>query len=288
MSETINAHQKKGKFVNVEGINIFTIDHGTGDPVVLLHGFFASSYSYRKIIPILGEKYRVIAPDLPGIGFSESPTSSYSHRYFAHLLFKFLEQMTDEKVHLVVHDYAGPISFLLLNEHPEKIKSITVISSFLNLKKFSLYFPLNLISVRFLGDFLSFFLNFFTLRFLFNFKFLSKEKPMDFITAKDYSFLLFNGKTRRNFVKMSQSFDRTIHAQRDMENGIKKMIGGRQILMGQHDKILSHMESEYMKQVMRLSLINYLPGKHFLMEDCPMECAAKIDMLVKAFSKREK
>ncbi len=288
MSDTVNLHQKNGRFVEADGLNIFTIDKGQGEIVVLLHGFFGTSYEYRKLIPILSEKYRVIAPDFPGLGFSESPKTPYSHRYFAKFLFQFLEKITDEKVHIVAHDYAGPISFLLLNDHPEKVKSLTIINSFLNLKNFRLYFPVSILKIPFLGNIFSLFLNSFTLRLLFNFRFVSKTKPINKETAKDYAFLLFNGVCRKNFIKICQSVDLTIHAQRDMENGIKKMIGGRQIIAGENNNVIGLHEIEHIKQVMRLGFCNLIPGKHFLMEDYPLECSEKIDILVKAFSKREK
>ncbi|MBE7412426.1 MAG: alpha/beta hydrolase [Leptospiraceae bacterium] len=288
MSETVNLHQRNGKFVEVDELNVFTIDQGEGEVIVLLHGLFGTSYIYRKLIPILSEKYRVVAPDLPGLGFSETPKEVYSHRYFARFIFRFLEKITDEKVHVVAHDYAGPISFLLLNDHPEKVKSLSVINTFLNLKKFRMYFPVSVLKIPFLGNMFSMFLNSFTLRLLFNLRFVSKQKPISRDTAKDYAFLLLNGVCRKNFVKICQSIDTTIHAQRDMESGIKKMIGGRQIIAGEKNPIIDLSEVEYIKQVMRLGFCNFIQGRHFLLEEYPIECAEKIEVLVKAFSKKGK
>ena len=71
MSEFLNNHQHSGKYININGLNIFTRDEGIGETIVLIHGLFSTSYSYRKIIPILSKSYRVVALDLPGIGFSE-------------------------------------------------------------------------------------------------------------------------------------------------------------------------------------------------------------------------
>ncbi len=288
MSDSLNFHQRNGKYINVDGINIFTIDKGEGETILLLHGFFGTSYSFRKIIPILSEKYRVVVPDLPGVGFSEQLKEVYSHRALADVVYKFIEKLTNEKIHLVVHDYGGPISFLMLNNHPEKIKTLTVISSFLNLTKFRFYFPLNILSKRFIGNLFGKLLTTKVLRLIFNSQFISSENPIDESTSDDYAFLLVHGNNRNNLVKMCQCVDKTVHAQRDMELGLKKMIGGRQILVGKQNKIIKPMEVEYIKQTMRLSITNYLSGKHFLMEDSPEECASKIEMLVSKFSSKDK
>ncbi|MCB1189962.1 MAG: alpha/beta hydrolase [Leptospiraceae bacterium] len=288
MSDALNFHQRNGKYINVGGTNIFTIDQGEGEVILLLHGFFGTSYSFRKIIPILSKEYRVVAPDLPGLGFSEQIKEVYSHRVLADIIYKFIEKITDEKIHLVVHDYGGPISFLMMNSHPEKVKTLTVISSFLNLTKFRFYFPLNILNKRFIGNLFGKLLSTKVLRFIFNSQFISQGSPFDESTSDDYAFLLVHGNNRSNFVKMCQCVDRTIHAQRDMELGLKKMIGGRQILVGKQNKIISPMEVEYIKQTMRLSIANYLSGKHFLMEDSAEECASKIEMLVNKFSSKDK
>lgn len=288
MSDSLNLHQRNGKYINIEGTNIFTIDQGEGEVILLLHGFFGTSYSYRKLIPILSKKYRVIAPDLPGIGFSEQLKEIYSHRLLASIVYKFIEKLTDEKIHLVAHDYGGPISFLLINQYPEKVKTLTIISSFVNLEKFRFYFPLNILHRKFIGNLFGKLLNTKILKLIFNSQFLSQENPLDESTADDYSFLLVHGNNRNNLVKMCQCIDRTIHAQRDMESGLKKMIGGRQILVGKQNKVIGRLETEYIKQSMRLSIANYLSGKHFLMEDSAAECASKIEMLVSKFSSRDK
>lgn len=286
MSDSLNLHQKNGKYVNVDGLNIFTIDKGEGEPIVLVHGLFSSSYSYRKIIDILSPNYRVIAPDFPGIGFSEQLNGVYSHRLLAEILFKFLEKITNDRIHLVAYDYGGPISFLMLNEHPEKVKSITVISSFLNLEKIFSYTPLFWLHKRFIGNLMSNFLNEKTLGYSLNHHLISKEHLLNQDCISDYAFLLLQGSNKKNLVKMSQCIDRTVYAKKDMESGIKKMIGGRQIIIGEHDRMIHYSEYEYIKQLMRLSITHFLPGKHMLIEECPVECAEKIEMLVKTFSRK--
>ncbi|MEM7183499.1 MAG: alpha/beta hydrolase [Spirochaetota bacterium] len=286
MSEFLDYHFQQGKTVYVNGVKTFLIDKGEGDVILLLHGFFATSYTFRKLIPHLAKNFRVIAPDLPGIGFSDTPHEVYSHRMLAKFVHSLLTEITDKPVHFVVHDYGGPIAFLLLNEFPEKVKTLTVMSSFLNLRKFRFYFPLYLLNKRWLGNLFSKMLSPVMLKLIYNSKFLVPESKIDDEIAKDYFQLLFAGEKRINFTKMCQFVDRTIYAQKDMEEGLKKMIGGRQILTGEVSPLLNPYEAEYIKQKMRLSYGNFIPGKHFLMEESPELCAEKISILVSKFSQK--
>ncbi|MDX1957363.1 MAG: alpha/beta hydrolase [Leptospiraceae bacterium] len=284
MSKGIFEHQRNGKYVSVEGLNIFNIDKGQGEVIVLLPGFFSTSYSFRKLIPILAENFRVLAPDYPGIGLSERTSAVYSHRMLANMIKQYLDTVTEERVHLVGYDYGCAISFLLLNTYPEKIKTFTAISPFTHLENFTYYTPLFLLHKKVLGDMLGFTMSKNLLKFVFE-RYLLNTK-LDDETLEDYHFLLFHGEGRKNYLKMSHNIDRSIYARKDMEAGMHKMIGGRQILIGENDRNISFKELENIKLFLRLSMQSILPGKRLLMEDSPIDCAIKIESLVKTFSKR--
>jgi cis-3-alkyl-4-acyloxetan-2-one decarboxylase len=286
MTLRLSDHQKSGRFVNVDGLNIFTVDKGKGPVVVLLHGLFSSSYSFRKMVPILAENFRVIAPDLPGIGLSEKPNWVYSHRQLAKFLSSYLDTMTDERIHLVAYDYGAPISFMLLWENPEKIKTLTLISPFQNLQRLRYYTPLFWLHRKIIGNLISKFIGKKAIRFLMNRYMVSPDKPLSEDIIEDYQFLLLHGENRKNFVRMCQNIDRGVYAKKDMEEGMRKMIGGRQILLGNRDRLVSFSEIQNIKQYFRLSLSQNIEGNHMLMEDEPHECAARIENLVKTFSKK--
>lgn len=65
-------HVKQGIKAVVDGVEVFYVENGVGEPVVLIHGWASSSYSWRRNIPALAEHFRVIALDLPGFGLSQS------------------------------------------------------------------------------------------------------------------------------------------------------------------------------------------------------------------------
>jgi pimeloyl-ACP methyl ester carboxylesterase len=286
MSDILDNHQKAGKYINVDGLNIFTRDEGEGETIVLLHGLFSTSFSFRKIIPELKKKYRVIAPDLPGIGFSEKSIEKYSHRMLAKFLFSYLNEISDTRIHLVTYDYGSTIAFLLLNEHPEKIKSLTVISPFTDLDKLWKYFPLFIFNKKWIGNLLSGLMNRGLVRFLYNFYFLDKDAKLSIEEADDYHFLLFRRESRKNFLKMAQNIDRSIYAKKDMESGMQKMIGGRQIIVGESDSCISFRETENIKQYFRTGFAQMIKGGRMLIENSPEECITKIDSLVKVFSRK--
>jgi pimeloyl-ACP methyl ester carboxylesterase len=115
--------------VNVEGNKIFYREAGpkTAANVLLLHGFPTSSHMFRNLIPILAERYHVIAPDLPGFGFSEAPDRK-RFRYTFENLAKTIEQFTQaiklDQYAVYVFDYGAPVGFRLALAHPERITAI--------------------------------------------------------------------------------------------------------------------------------------------------------------------
>lgn len=99
-----------------------------GAPVVLLlHGFPTSSFQYRELIPRLADRYHVIAPDLPGFGFTEVPASrnyKYSFEALARTMQAFTEALHLNKYALYVFDYGAPTGLRMALAHPERVTAI--------------------------------------------------------------------------------------------------------------------------------------------------------------------
>jgi pimeloyl-ACP methyl ester carboxylesterase len=115
--------------VQADGVNVFYREAGPADaPVVLLlHGFPTSSFQYRELIPRLADKYRVIAPDLPGFGFTEVPAERgyrYSFDNLAKTVEAFTEALALTRYALYVFDYGAPTGFRLAMAHPERVTAI--------------------------------------------------------------------------------------------------------------------------------------------------------------------
>ncbi len=115
--------------VEADGVRVFY--RAAGDPaapvVLLLHGFPASSFMFRELIPRLADHYRVIAPDLPGFGFTEVPVErkyTYSFDALALTIEALTEALKIKCYALYVFDYGAPTGFRLAMAHPERVTAI--------------------------------------------------------------------------------------------------------------------------------------------------------------------
>jgi pimeloyl-ACP methyl ester carboxylesterase len=117
------------KTAHVDGLKIFYRE--AGDPqapaVLLLHGFPTSSHMFRNLIPELAGQYHVIAPDLPGFGFSDAPdhqSFAYTFDHLARVIGEFTDLIGLRKFAVYVFDYGAPVGFRLALNHPERITAL--------------------------------------------------------------------------------------------------------------------------------------------------------------------
>jgi pimeloyl-ACP methyl ester carboxylesterase len=116
-------------YVEVRGLKLFHRE--AGDPaapaVLLLHGFPTSSHMYRDLMPLLADRYHVIAPDLPGFGFSDAPKrgqGNNSFDYLAKTIDGFTEAVGLKRYAIQIFDYGAPVGLRLALAHPERITAI--------------------------------------------------------------------------------------------------------------------------------------------------------------------
>lgn len=104
---------------------------GSGEPVILLHGFGASTYSWRHVMPGLAVAFRVVAIDLNGFGYTQRPRSfeSYTREGQARLILDVMDELGFEKAHLMGHSYGGGLSLFLASQHPERVRSLVLVDS---------------------------------------------------------------------------------------------------------------------------------------------------------------
>lgn len=115
--------------VDADGIKIFYREAGPADaPVILLlHGYPTSSHMFRHLIPRLASSFRVIAPDLPGFGFTEVPAAREYQYTFANVavtINAFVEALNLKRYAIYVFDYGAPTGFRLAVAHPERVTAI--------------------------------------------------------------------------------------------------------------------------------------------------------------------
>jgi pimeloyl-ACP methyl ester carboxylesterase len=115
--------------VEADGVRVFYREAGPASaPVVLLlHGFPSSSHMFRELMPRLANRYRVIAPDLPGFGFTAVPAERKYAYAFASLVTTaeaFVNALGLQRYALYVFDYGAPVGFRLAVAHPERVTAI--------------------------------------------------------------------------------------------------------------------------------------------------------------------
>ncbi len=119
------------KTANIDGVKVFYREAGPANaPVMLLlHGFPTSSHMFRNLIPLLADRYHVIAPDYPGYGQSDAPDRASFKYTFANLTDitdKLVKQLRLNKYSMYVMDYGAPIGYRLALKHPEKVQALVI------------------------------------------------------------------------------------------------------------------------------------------------------------------
>jgi len=117
------------KTVPIDDVSIFYREAGnaTAPTLLLLHGFPTSSHMYRNLIPVLADRYHVVAPDLPGFGFSDAPDRTrfkYTFEHLADVIDRFTEVLGLQRYALYVFDYGAPVGFRLAVRHPDRITAL--------------------------------------------------------------------------------------------------------------------------------------------------------------------
>jgi pimeloyl-ACP methyl ester carboxylesterase len=115
----------------VAGRRVFYREAGSKDApaIVLLHGFPSSSHMYRDLIPLLADRFHVIAPDYVGFGYSDAPTPAefdYTFDNLAKVTEGLIDQLGLKRYVLFMQDYGGPVGFRLATAHPERVGGLVI------------------------------------------------------------------------------------------------------------------------------------------------------------------
>ncbi|OEO30716.1 alpha/beta hydrolase [Devosia insulae DS-56] len=117
--------------VTMDGVRIFYREAGSPDSpaLLMLHGFPSSSKMYAELIPLLADRYHLIAPDYPGFGLSDAPPAgdfAYTFDHLARIIASFTRAIGLRRYSLLQQDYGGPIGMRLALRHPEQVEAIIV------------------------------------------------------------------------------------------------------------------------------------------------------------------
>lgn len=283
IDEVIHNHRLSGKFITVDGIKTFVLDKGVGEIVFCIHGIPTSSFLYRKVINTLATKgYRGICIDLPGLGLSDRPeTFDYTFSNFAAFLSKAAESLNIEKFHLVVHDIGGPIGFALAAKHKQKILSLTILNTWIDVVNFKKPLPMRPFEKPVLGEAQLKMFTHLTWPVMFNTLGIENKEAVPEEEKKAYVDLLKREDDGKAFLKIMRNFDHSPEFRDLCFEAVQDISYPIQAIWGANDPGLKYDRyGEEIKKVAGLKKIEKLPCRHFLQEDCWQELSDSISAFI--------
>ena len=119
-----------GKFIRIDSQKIHFIDAGSGIPLVFIHGFGSSIYSWRKNLGPISKHHRVCAPDLPGFGYSDKPLdAAYTIEAYADFVIRFMDKLRINQAVIVGHSLGGGIALVTSLKYPSRVKALILLDA---------------------------------------------------------------------------------------------------------------------------------------------------------------
>lgn len=112
------------RWVDVDGLSMHVVEQGSGDPVLLLHGFPEHWWEWRGVIGPLAVDHHVVCPDLRGFGWTDAPPDGYTHDRLLADVVGLLDALGVDRAHVVSHDWGAIVGFHLCLEHPGRAVSL--------------------------------------------------------------------------------------------------------------------------------------------------------------------
>lgn len=115
-------------YVKVNGLNLHLAEAGSGEPLLMLHGWPQHWYMWRHQISCLAQCYSVICPDLRGFGWSDAPATGYEKEQLVDDVIALLDTLNLSRIRLMAHDWGGWVGFLLCLRQPERVQRLLALN----------------------------------------------------------------------------------------------------------------------------------------------------------------
>lgn len=283
IDQIVDEHYTSGKYIQVGDLKTFALDYGEGTPVLCIHGVPTSSYLYRKVAKSLQIKgYRAIAIDLPGLGFTDRPEDfDYSFDNLSKFMAEATEALQFEKFHLLVHDVGGPIGFALAARHKDKILSLTILNTWIDVTKFKKPLPMRPFEIPVLGEAQLSMLNHLTWPVMMKTLGLEDSEVISKEEINSYVDILKREDGGKAFLKIMRSFDDSEEFRDLCYKAVQDVPYPVQAIWGEEDPGLKYERyGEEIKEVAGLQTVYKLKARHFLQEEKWEEIAMKIDEMI--------
>jgi pimeloyl-ACP methyl ester carboxylesterase len=115
-------------YANLPGVRLHYVTAGRGAPMVMLHGWPQSWYEWRRVMPLLADRFAMVAPDLRGLGDSSRPSGGYDKKTVAGDIWKLMSDHLGHQRFIVVgHDWGAPVAFRLAADHPDAVTHLVLL-----------------------------------------------------------------------------------------------------------------------------------------------------------------
>lgn len=277
----IAEHRAAGRAFVAAGVRSFARAEGAGETVLCLHGIPASSFLYRKLLPVLAAHgLRGVAFDLPGLGLAARPrTFAYTWTGLGAWSAAAVDALGLERFHLVVHDFGGPVGFELCALMPERIRSLTILNTGVDVERFRRPWALELLARPPLSTVALRLLPRRAFRALMWRVGIADRASTSTAEVDAWLALLRREDGGRACVRMATGLERTRAKSARYAGAIRALSVPVQVLWGVEDPILeAGVEGASVARVAGVPL-QPLPGKHFLQEDCAEAIGARVAAL---------
>ncbi len=278
VADVVERHRSSGRAFEADGVRSFVLDRGDGPPVVCLHGVPASSFLFRKLVPELaGRGLRGVAFDFPGLGLADRPVGfNYSWSGLAEWTGHAIDALGIDRCHLVVHDIGGPIGFEWAITHPERVLSLTVLNSPVDVAVFRRPWSMQPFAIPTVGEAWLAGLRPPGSRWLFRHVGLADQTAMDSSEIDAYFALLKREDGGRAFLRIMRGFELTEAKQAFFYKGLRSRPYPAQVVWGQYDPALGENRRRAVQDALGVESATQLRARHFLPEEQSPAIAAAV------------
>ncbi|SDX75175.1 alpha/beta fold hydrolase [Roseicitreum antarcticum] len=125
----LGKHMFNQKLIDAGGIRFHTVSGGTGEPLLLIAGFPQTWYAWRRMMPLLAEKYNVIAIDLPGQGSSDKPANGYDTRTTGDRIHKLMQVMGNNRYSILAHDIGAWVAYPYIARFSDEVRKLVILDA---------------------------------------------------------------------------------------------------------------------------------------------------------------
>jgi haloalkane dehalogenase len=283
--DVVEQHRRAGRFFEAAGVRSFVREAGKGEPVVCLHGVPTSSFMYRKVLHELASRsMRGIAFDLPGLGLADRPELfDYTWTGLGRWCGAAVDALELDRFHLVVHDIGGPVGFELATAMPERIQSLTLLNTMVDVDDFRRPWVMEPFAHRGLGELWLHLMTPFMFRMLMpaiGVHDMRRTRPED---VEAYVELLKREDGGKAFLRIMRGFELTTEKRRKYRSALRNVPYPVQIVWGGQDPALKvEVQGRQAKRAARLDKIERVPAKHFVPEERATAIATRVVALARA------